>query len=65
MPRSKTVSDDQIRDALKDAGEPVTAGSLGLVGVNAARLKCVEGVVATGTQKTGLRGRPAVLFALA
>lgn len=65
MPRSHTTSNEQILDALRAAGEPVTAESLGLVGVNAARLKTIEGVALAGSVKTGKPGRPALLFSIA
>ena len=62
MARSPRVSDDDIRQQLADAGEPLTAAQLG---VTTARMKTVEDVVQAGNVQTGSRGRPALLFALA
>jgi hypothetical protein len=55
------ITDNDIIKALVDNG-PQTAASLG---VSVARLKAAEGVYVVGTQQTGKRGRPALMFGLA
>lgn len=61
MPRTPAVSDEQILSQLREGGE-LTAAQLG---VPAYRLKAMEGVIQSGTVKTGKAGRPALLFSVA
>lgn len=62
MPRTPAISNEAIITKLKDAGEPLTATQ---VGVPTSRLKGLDGVVVAGTQQTGQRGRPSLLFTTA
>jgi predicted ArsR family transcriptional regulator len=57
-----TTAMDKALTKLRRSKHPKTAAQLG---VPAARLKTQTGVTVVGTTKSGGRGRPAFLFALA
>lgn len=61
MARTHAISDEQLIEQLRNSDEPLTAAALG---VPAARLKAIEGVVVAGSVQTGRPGRPSLLFSL-
>lgn len=64
MARTPNITDDEIRSRLRDADDRGLMLTAVEVGVPAARLRKVDGVVVAGHKQTGKQGRPALLFTL-